>query len=222
MPTPEHLKNEIKAQLDWDSRIDAEDINVEVKNGTVILTGSVPTYTAYKAAADSVYSISGVNVIDNRLMVRYPPKEQLPLDEEIESNIKNVFKISPDFSGLELSVSVKDGWAAISGVVDAYWKKKKAKDLAWDMAGVVGVHNNISIVPTKDLLDGIIAKEITDAIDRNPFVNSKDVDVMVENGKVTLTGIVPDKNARAAAVNSAAHTKGVTDVENNLVILSKK
>ena len=41
-PTDEDIKKDVVDELDWDSRIDASDIFVEVENGEVLLSGTAP------------------------------------------------------------------------------------------------------------------------------------------------------------------------------------
>jgi osmotically-inducible protein OsmY len=56
------------------------------------------------------------------------------------------------------------------------------------------------------------------AIERRRNVNIEDIDIRVENGVVTLSGTVPDWDARRAAINAAEFTKGVIDVLDELTI----
>ena len=47
----------------------------------------------------------------------------------------------------------------------------------------------------------------------------KDVDVTISSGKVTLSGAVPSRVARLAAYRAALYTPGVTDIEDNIIVV---
>jgi osmotically-inducible protein OsmY len=61
----------------WDSRVDASDIFVEVRDGHVTLLGTVPSYTARLAVESEALIVSGVAHVDNRLTV---VAESVPVD----------------------------------------------------------------------------------------------------------------------------------------------
>ncbi len=66
----ERIKEDVNERLTDDPLIDAGDINVEVKNGTVTLTGSVDARYLKHRVEDIADDCSGVKDVDNRLSVR--------------------------------------------------------------------------------------------------------------------------------------------------------
>jgi len=68
------------------------------------------------------------------------------------------------------------------------------------------------------IADKIIADDVRAAIERKRNIDIEDVDISVDRGVITLTGTVPDWEARRAAVNAAEFTKGVTDVKDELTV----
>ena len=44
--------------------------------------------------------------------------------------------------------------------------------------------------------------------------------MVVENGRVILSGVVPSRFARQAAYEAATGAQGVTEVENNIIVRS--
>ena len=106
----------------------------------------------------------------------------------------------------------------LEGTVDAFWKKEKAKDLASEIRGVVGVTNKIAVVPTQSIVDERLAENIVDALDRNINVNVDDIDVFVEDGTVTLAGTVPSWTMKWAAYNTARYTQGIIEVKDQINI----
>jgi hyperosmotically inducible periplasmic protein len=213
----EQIKKNIIDQLSWDSRIDASDISIEVNNGQVILTGSVPSYFAKQAVIGDIWCILGVKEVDDELIVRYIPK-LLPDEEEIKSNIETVLKSNPSIDETKINISVKDGDATLEGSVVNYWEKYRAEELASDQLGVFYVNNKLAVVPTKSISDEMIATSIINSLERNVNVKHDLIEVKVENGHVELYGKVPNFTSYTSAHNTAFYTIGVRGIDNQLII----
>lgn len=82
----------------------------------------------------------------------------------------------------------------------------------------VSVTTNIVVVPTRHVRDQVVAEQIQNALSRQAEVNEASVHVEVRNGRVTLSGGVPSRIAHKAVHDTALHTKGVTDIEDRVVI----
>lgn len=66
----ERIKEDINDRLSFYSYIDASDVDIEVNNGEVILTGTVIDRWSKRRAEDIAESVSGVNNVENRLRVK--------------------------------------------------------------------------------------------------------------------------------------------------------
>ena len=86
------------------------------------------------------------------------------------------------------------------------------------MTGVSQIINKLVIVPTATFFDQDILEEITTVFDRNIRIDVQEVNVKVENQIVILSGKVPSWKAYHAARDIALYTRGVIDVQNNLVV----
>jgi osmotically-inducible protein OsmY len=222
MVLDEQIKKHIVEQLYWDDRVNAADVRVTSVDGRVVLAGSVPHYTALKAAEQDAWRVPGVKLVENELTITYPPETAVPEDEEIGINIRSKLLWSSDVDPSTIDVSVIAGIATLEGTVDSYWKKVKAEILAYDIIGVTQVENRLAVVPTRDIFDEAIGESIIAALDRNRLIDLDTIDIEVENGVVTLSGSVPDYDALQAAQDAAAHTPGVVDVKPELVIAKTK
>jgi len=216
--TSEQIKTRILEQLLWDNRVDATDIKVEVQENTVRIVGSVPTFQERRLAEEDALSIPGVTVVHNELTVKYPKGITLPDDADIQSNIRNVFFLVSSFDASRIRIAVNGGVVVLDGSVDTYWQKLKAEELAADVVGVIDIQNRLAVVPTETYHDEAIAKNVIDALDRNVNIDARSIDVEVENGVVTLSGVVPDWTSLREAENAALYTAGVTGVNNNLTV----
>lgn len=215
----EEIKKKINEHLAWDYRVDVSNIDVSVEeNGKVKLEGSVPTYEIRKAALQDVWTIEGVTMIDNQLKVKIPTGYSKPSDNEMTSNINTVLAINRAIDEKNIHVSVNNGVVVLKGTVDAYWKTVKAETLASETSGVIGIVNELTVVPTKDVEDQRIAEEIMGAIERTLFIDPTEIDVKVKEGNVSITGTVPNWQAYLAVDDATIFTKGIKSVENKLEI----
>ena len=68
----DRIRDDVCDRLTDDDRLDATDINVQVQDHDVILTGTVHNREEKRRAEDLVDSISGVNNVENRLRIGRP------------------------------------------------------------------------------------------------------------------------------------------------------
>ncbi|MBN2230678.1 MAG: BON domain-containing protein [Candidatus Thorarchaeota archaeon] len=216
--TDEIIKKTIIDTLYWDSRVDASDVKVEVDNREVTIRGTVPNYSASEAALFDAYKAHGVTKVDNQLLVKYPQLSKFPTDKEIAKNIETQLALYASTRDSDIQVFVKDGKVILKGHVDAYWKKSRVEQLISDLIGVVGITNTITVVPTKTVVDDVIADDVVQAINRSYIVDVNDIDVRVQNGIVTLSGDVSNRVEYDAAIEAASNTFGVKDVIDRLHI----
>jgi osmotically-inducible protein OsmY len=214
----EKLKKRIIDQLYWDSRIDASNVKVEVNGRIVQLTGTVPNYAASEAALFTTWSIKGVIGIENKLEVKPLIDGTVPIDSDIEKNIRQFLSWNRSIYGPQIDLSVEAGVVTLKGTVDAFWKKMKAEDLASHALGVVKINNLITIVPSKAIADEVISRDIIEALNRSDTIDATAIDVKVKDGKVTFSGAVDSWLAYRTAWNCAANTVGVRDIESKLTI----
>ncbi len=214
----EELQAKVIEKLHWDDRVNAADVGVTVDHTKVTLRGTVPSYRAKSIAEKDTKEIPGISEVINHLQVEYPSTITVPIDEEIASNVANALSWDPDIDANKIDVSVIGGLLTLRGTVDAYWKKFQAQDIAYAITGVIDIINELAVVPTKIPEDEEIARTIENALERNTFVEAEDVNVVVENGRVTLTGFVPNWGAWRAAHKAASYTKGVVKVVDGLAI----
>ena len=211
----ETIDKQVVDQLYWDSRVNASEVAVTVKNGKVTLHGTVPSYQAKSAGFEDAYYVRGVTYVDNQLKVKHP---DVPSDAKMKEYVENVLFWDLDLDSTKVEASVKDGVATLTGTVGTYWEKYLAEDDAYRIGGVSEVTNELAIVLDGTWGDGRIAKDIESALERNFLVEVNDVDVKVADGTVTLSGEVPNWAARYAAYGCARYTSGVFEVVNDLII----
>jgi hyperosmotically inducible protein len=211
----EEIKKLVIEELFWDDRIDASKIMVKVENGTVTLTGSVPSYMARDRTERGVLRVRGVTNVENNLTVMYTG---FPTDQEIRFSIQNLITANPELRKEDIRISAAGGIVTLEGSVTSYWKKAQARRVSCGASGVMDVINKLTVVPTEKVSDRAIAEDVIAAIERNTYADIKHINVEVKNGVVTLTGSVPSLAAFDSATDAAEFTRGVINVINDLII----
>lgn len=66
------IKRDVAAQLSRNSRVDSGAVNVEVTDGEVTLSGTLPSLSVCMAAVEMSESVAGVRSVKNNLKVKVP------------------------------------------------------------------------------------------------------------------------------------------------------
>lgn len=212
----EDIKKDVVDQLYWDGRVDAANVQVEVLDDRVVLTGIVPTVGTRYAAEEDAWLVEGVHAVENDLTVEYPAGLATPSDDTIVARIADTLLWHPDIDSSDITPAASQGWVTLKGSVGSYWQQMLAGELASGISGVLGVANELAVVPSKDITDQSIARAIVSALERNAYVDPEDINVEVADGVVILSGAVPNLMVYRAAADAARHTVGVVNVINKL------
>ena len=137
-------------------------------------------------------------------------------DSDIERDVKDELQWDPDLDATDIAVSVKSGVVTLAGYVKSYGDKYQAEAAAKRVAGVSGVANDLEIrVPTVDQRpDPDIARDAVAAIKAYLPISSKNIKVVVQNGRVTLEGQVEWQYQRRTAERAVRRIEGVLGVSN--------
>lgn len=213
--TRNDIRRAIVEQLQADSRVNAESVDVAVLDGHVSLRGTAPSYRAKWAAAEAARRVWGVFDVDNQIDVRTP----VPVDDErIANDIRNALMRDADLDSSAINVEVRGGQVTLSGTVATAWGKSRAEEDARWTRGVVSVVNHLVVVPDSSRRDRDLAVAIEDALRRDAAVDASRIDVTVERQRATLSGVVRSWAERTAALEDALHVRGVVDVRDGLSI----
>jgi osmotically-inducible protein OsmY len=209
-----------------DISVDESLIDVGVKDGRVVLSGTVRS-AADRSQAFTDAWVAGVKAVDHSALqvdwraYEQPQEEQryVPAsNEEIEKAIKEAFLYDPRVNSFALKVDVEKGVATLTGVVDNLKAKEAAEENAMNTAGVQRVKNHVRVRPPNQPPDEEIETKVSLALKRDPFVERHDISPLVTNGMVYLYGTVDSAFERARAEDAAARINGVIAVRNNLTL----
>ncbi|MFW5768327.1 MAG: BON domain-containing protein [Bacteroidota bacterium] len=211
-------KRQIEDQLKWDDRIDAAEVSVGVENGKVLLTGTVPDFSAKLAAERDAYQIPNVLRVENLLEVRIPDEMGKPGDSEITDNIEKKLVWNNQIDEKDITIDVNDGLVTLRGGVKSFREHHVAENLASSVNGVVSIDNQLIVRPLYSIADKVIREDIREAYRRNNLVDEDNIHIEVKNGVVYLSGVVSHYVIKREAYDLAVNTKGVSGVEDNTTI----
>ncbi|KMQ52612.1 Osmotically inducible protein Y precursor [Chitinispirillum alkaliphilum] len=216
--TDEEIRRVVQDQLAWDGRLSNSQIEISVQGGKVTMSGEVSSFTARQAAETDALMVPGVMEVDNRTVIGFPYGEQKLEDRELKVSILNRFLWNPNIPASEIDVGVSDGVVSLKGSVDGYWKKVRAEEIVYGMSGVINVRNEIAVVPSKEYSDKEIADVITNAMERNEYIDPQRVELQVDNGIVAVSGTLESRNEVFEIIRIIKYTRGVREIVNLLDI----
>ncbi|WP_454061454.1 BON domain-containing protein [Candidatus Nitrospira salsa] len=122
------LKRKVEMALHEDAFINRFLVNVSVRDGVVVLRGSVESHFQKNHAQDVVSGVKGVIAVKDKLLVEetWIWKPDSVIQREIESELW----WSPFVDHDDISVKVKAGVATLSGTVENYFEYKTALENA--------------------------------------------------------------------------------------------
>ncbi|SBR51569.1 MULTISPECIES: BON domain-containing protein [unclassified Halomonas] len=144
----------------------------------------------------------------------------LKSDAQIQKDVLAELGWEPSVRASDIGVEVKGGIVTLAGHVDSYAEKWHAETAAQRVSGVKGVAIEIDVkLPgNAKRTDADIARAVKNTLEWNIFVPNDPLKVMVENGWVTLSGMVPWDYQRRLAETSIRYLAGVVGVSNQIVI----
>ncbi len=121
------------------------------------------------------------------------------------------------FDAAAIGVSARNGAVTLTGSIDSYADKLAAERAAKRVRGVRAVANDIQVTRRHERSDTDMANDIAQGF----ALRSKampDVQAVVHDGHVTLTGCVKTLFLRMAAEHAVRHVPGVKGVVNRITV----
>jgi osmotically-inducible protein OsmY len=198
-----------------DSRVDAAEITVTTKDGIVTLSGTVDNLAAKNYAVLETEKINGVLSVIDRLTVT----PAFRLDTDIANSIRRRILNSPVIDSQGINVNCKEGVVTLAGEVNTYVEGRQAGLLASEVGGVKDVKNNIITKWSSDRSDQAIKGDVLAALEQNVYLTGMPFTVTVNDGVVTLSGVVGNAYEKRQAYDSVRWISDVKDVKNDLTVV---
>jgi osmotically-inducible protein OsmY len=156
------IDGKAEATLLFNGNLDSFDINTDVKNGNVVLTGKVENSVDKKLAEELVANIDGVTSVDNKLTVVSDKDMEGDMSDDMEDTvdegtseltdakiatvIKTRLLMDTDISGFDIDVDVENGVVTLTGDVDSDAERDLAVEIAKNASDVKDVESNLCVV----------------------------------------------------------------------------
>ncbi len=198
-------------------------VQVDVQNGVAKLTGTVDVFDTKEDADKRVHRVKGLKAVDNEIEVAGPAVSDSELQQKLVKAIEydRVGYGTTPFNAI--SVNVQDGVVTLSGHAYGPVDADSAVGVASNMKGVRDVINDIQVDPVSPMDDRIRIATYR-AIYGFPSLNkyaidpAKTIRISVQNGNVTLYGVVDSQADKDAAGIRANSVPGVFHVTNDLQV----
>ena len=210
------IQAEVERQL---SRKNINDVTVAVKDGVVTLSGQVSNLYIKNQALEAARKSKDVKSVTSQLTI-----ERALSDRDVAEQIAGQVRSYPYYTVFDdVNVLVKDGVVTLTGAVTEPRKSSDIVNMASRVTGVQDIKNDfvvLSVSGTDAQLRVTIANRIYgDALFTQYSMQTvPPVHIIVQGGKVTLTGIVSTQMERMKAEMLARETFGVFSVDNKLRI----
>lgn len=139
-------------------------------------------------------------------------------NEELQKDVQDALKFEPLLHSAEIGVIVKDGIVTLTGTVDSYAKKLEAEHAAKSVAGVRAVADEITvhIGYREPVSDSDIAANAVRMIRESLILPKDAVLITVEDGWITLEGVLHWNYQRETARHLVKDLQGVRGVTNSI------
>jgi hyperosmotically inducible periplasmic protein len=192
-------------------------VDVSVDGGVVTLGGTVAHVWDKRRAVEGAEETAGVAEVVDNVEVRRVESQRI-IGMEVAAGIRN----SPNYTMFDyVDIEVEEGVVVLSGRVTMPMKSEEFERHASQVTGVQDVRNQIETLPVS-IGDNRLRRELATRILQDPsfmphtLQGRPSLHIIVENGHVTLAGVVSSEVERVRAAMIARQTFGVMSVENEL------
>jgi osmotically-inducible protein OsmY len=209
------VRDAVMRQLEWDPEVDASEVGVAARDGSVTLTGYIDSYPGKIAAERAAKRIRGVRAVANDIQVRL---RLFRVDPDLAADIVHALQLRSTVPET-VQAAVHNGYVTLTGKVNRVMQQRDAEKAVRHVRGVRGVYNHIVVEP------GVIKKDvrhrIVAALHRNASLDAQQISVALDGDQVILSGAVTTWLQRESAERAAADAPGVAHVENRIVVESR-
>ncbi|NEX62361.1 BON domain-containing protein [Noviherbaspirillum galbum] len=141
-------------------------------------------------------------------------------DLQLREDVLEELEWDPLVDAADVGVEVRNGVVTLSGHLDSFAEKIAARRAVERVAGVKGIALEVDVrLPGQDTRsDTDIAVAARTALEQDALLPRDAVTVLVEAGRVTLSGRVGGDHLRRVAERDVRNLRGVRDVKNDIVV----
>jgi osmotically-inducible protein OsmY len=136
------LQLAVMKALSQNPRVHPDVIAAQVRDGDVILRGTVGSLIQKSEATDTTRAVPGVRHVDDRLAVRLMGIDGRA-DADTEAAVFDALMADDHLHANEIDVEVRDGKVTLRGPVELPAERERAERIALGVPGVLGVENEL-------------------------------------------------------------------------------
>ncbi len=213
MPSNQLLSAEVKEALVNKLEASSWDIDIEVNQGTVVLTGIVDVLWDKMKAEEIVRRVPGVAGVENLLTIAM---EGAPTDLDIRREVEERLSHVNDEEAQKLSVEVGNGIVTLIGLSEDLESLDRAKEVSSQVIGVKDVILRAK-VQTERQDDATLKNAVALALSQGA-ANISEVDFEVRESRAILNGYAQTARERDVIEAVIRSVAGVKKIKNNLKI----
>lgn len=149
------------------------------------------------------------------------PERTRKHDAGITSVVEASLEANEKVKARQVSVETREAVVYLTGVVETEEARREAGRISWRTEGVRGVVNDLTVgerTVGSWVDDVMISSRVKSKLISNSEIKASDIDVSSSQGVVTLIGRVSTQIIKTDAERIARGTKGVSNVNNELLV----
>jgi hyperosmotically inducible protein len=200
-------------------------VQASAEDGVITLSGEVPLLINKLDADKHAHNISHAQGVRNEIQVKGGVS-----DQQLQADLAKRLRYDRIGYGIvfnSLTLGVQNGIATVGGSVWDYPSRDSALAIVATTPGVQGVVNNIQVQPTSNFDDELRIR-LAQAIYGYPAMKKYAINpvapirIVVNNGHVTLSGVVDSQMDKQIAETQAKSVPGVFSVDDQLVVAGQE
>jgi hyperosmotically inducible periplasmic protein len=217
------IQTKVKEELA--AKDEFHNVQATVQDGIVTLTGSVDLYQQKLDATKKARKTSDVQGVRNLIAVEGKSVSDAELAAQLDRKLY-YDRMGYDIAFNYITAEVQNGTVTLRGEARLEVARDSALALTAHMPGVKDVLDEVKVEPTSIFDDQIRVRTLR-AIYRDPVLNHYAIDparpirILVDNGHVSLYGVVGTKMDKQVAGLRANQVFGAFTVQNNLEVAGK-
>jgi hyperosmotically inducible protein len=205
-----------------EEKLDSKDLRgpgVEVRDGVVTLTGRSRSVWAKDRAVELSISTEGVLAVEDRLEIARGES-----DQKVAEEVAKAVNRYPHFTIYDdVNLQIEEGAVTLHGRVTMPFKSEEIGTRVAKVLGVQSVDNRIETLPVnigdQKIRAALLYRIYGDSMFREYASRANPpIHIVVERGRVALTGAVRSEVEKRKAEHIARSTFGVFAVENRLSV----
>lgn len=191
------IENAVEDEFLLDRAVPLFRIDITCADGIVTLDGTVENLTARERALKIAETVKGVRSVINRIQVS---PLSVKSDERLRRELSQALVANPATESYEINLNVMDGHVTLRGRVDSLREKDLVETVVKCVSGVTSVTDHIGLYKASDRNDDEILSDVAQGLKWNALVDHEMIKVAVDDGTVTLTGVVGSAAEKRQAV----------------------